>query len=203
VAFIPRTWATRHAGDILSPLAKSTGEYDVALVSIEQPKEAVPPIAFDTREAVAFTGDTVLIAGYPASFLGGILIQKSLSAVSAFTTIPEVLTFSESLVDAVSLGKTVLAQQGSSGGGVFNQHGYLVGLIATATLGKTTDDRELRAITLAHINRTFRSEVGMSIEEYLSQGSSEELRTLFAPTARALVPLFLPALNLSTTSALL
>lgn len=203
IAFIPHEWAQRHAADILSPLAKSTGEYDVALVSIERPKETVPPIAFDTREAVTFTGDSVLIAGYPASFLGGILIQKNLSAVSAFTTVPEVLTFSESLVDALSLGKTVLAQQGSSGGGVFNQHGYLVGIIATATLGNTTNDRELRAVTLAHIERTFRTETGMSLVEYLAQGTAEELRALFAPTARALIPLFLPALNLSTTSALL
>lgn len=203
IAFMPRIWAQRHAGDIMSSYAKSTGEYDVALVSIESPKEALPPIPFDAREAVAFTGDTVLIAGYPASFLGGILIQKNLSALSTFTTIPEVLTFSESLVDALNLGNTLLSQQGSSGGGVFNQYGYLVGLIATATLGNTTSDRELRAITIAHIDRAIRTEVGMSFATYLEQGDSTELTARFNPTARELIQLFLPPLRLSTTSALL
>lgn len=203
IAFMPRAWAQKHAEDIMSPFAKSTGESDVALVSIENPKEILPPIPFDTREAVAFTGDTVLIAGYPASFLGGILIQKNLSALSTFTTIPEVLTFSESLVDALNLGNTLLSQQGSSGGGVFNHYGYVVGLIATATLGNTTSDRELRAITMAHIDRTLRTETGMPFASYLEQGDSEELTTLFKPTARDLIHLFLSPLQLSTTTALL
>ncbi len=198
VAFMPRAWVQAHAQDILSSLAKSTGEYDVALISMEPLSGGTTPVKapYDTREAIAFIDDPVLVLGYPASFLGGILIQKSLSALSAVTTIPEVLTFSQALVDAVSLGPTILAQQGSSGGGVFNQYGYLVGIITTSSQGETTDERTLRAISLAHIDRTFRKEAGMSLQQFIEQAPAATLATSFASTSRELVLPFLKALQL-------
>jgi hypothetical protein len=98
----------------------------------------------------------VFLAAYPAGFLGGTTIQTNLYASSALSTVQALYTFNDpSQVDLVSLGGTVVAQSGSSGGAVINAAtGSLIGLITTETQGTTTASRDLNAITLAHVNRS-------------------------------------------------
>jgi hypothetical protein len=98
----------------------------------------------------------VFLAAYPAGFLGGTTIQTNLYATSALSTVQELYTFNDpSQVDLVSLGGTVVAQSGSSGGAVINAaNGSLIGIITTETQGTTTSSRDLNAITLAHVNRS-------------------------------------------------
>jgi hypothetical protein len=73
--------------------------------------------------------------------------------------VQQLYTFNDpSHVDLVSLGGTVVAQSGSSGGAVVSaQSGALMGLITTESQGTTTASRDLHAITLAHINRSLMS----------------------------------------------
>ena len=78
------------------------------------------------------------------------------------------LTFSQRLVDVISLGSVILAQGGSSGGAVVNGWGRLVGVVVTTSEGTTTASRDLRALTLAHVDRSLRQHTGTGLEDFLS-----------------------------------
>ncbi len=167
--YMPASWVRDHAEDIKKSRPKGTGEDDYALLLITKNIHASPlPNSFpfipiDTREAIGFTSDSVLLAGYPAEFSGSGSTRSNLYPSSVVSTVGDLLTFSENSVDLISLGSVVLAQSGSSGGAAINFWGRLVGLISTKSEGATTADRELRAITLSYINRDMRTETGESL----------------------------------------
>jgi hypothetical protein len=60
-------------------------------------------------------------------------------------------------------------------------NGELAGLIATATSGTTTADRDLRAITVAYIDRSLRAAGKEGLVEFLSQ-NLDTIASGFAPT---------------------
>ncbi len=174
IAF-PDAWLQEHAKDIKLELATGTGEHDWALLYItertdgsEKPK-TYPYVPFDARMGVAQTGDPVLLSGYPAGFLGGVTLQRDLWPVSTIVSIQKVYTFVTSTIDIISLGGNIVAQGGSSGGGVINQWGHLVGIIVTSSTADVTDDRDLRAVTLSHISDSFSRETGKGLLHYLNE----------------------------------
>ncbi len=185
VLAFPNAWAAKHAKDIKLELPTGTGEHDWALLYITgrtdgSPKpETFPFIEFDTRQAVTVENDSVLLASYPAGFLGGPTLQKDLWPVSTIVTIQKVFTFTKSKIDILALGGNIAAQGGSSGGGVVNQWGKLVGLISTSSIGETTAERDLRAVTLSHINDSITEQTGSDLPSFLKNGNFKETVELF------------------------
>ena len=116
------------------------------------------------------TGDAVLIASYPAGFLGGATLQKDLWPAATTVAIQKVFTFVRTTIDVLSLGGSIVAQAGASGGAVMNEWGQLVGLVSTSSLGDTTDERDLRAITVSHIDTSVTEQTGSSLLSWLQQG---------------------------------
>lgn len=179
VLAFPRVWAEQHAKDILTELPTGTGEHDWALLYITGTTSGVPKpdtfpfISFDTRHAVTQTHDPVLLASYPAGFLGSIALRKDLWSVSTIVSIQKVFTFTQGIIDVLSLGGNIAAQGGSSGGAVVNQWGHVVGLIVTSSLGDTTAERDLRAVTLSHIEQSLHAQVGEDLLPFLQQGDFE------------------------------
>ncbi len=166
IAFISDIWLQTHAPHIISENQTGTGENDVALLTIAPRESNSPPpipLPVDSREAVAFQGDVVTIASYPAGFLGGLTIERSLALVSTVASIGKLYSFQGNTIDMFSVGGTIVAQGGSSGSPVLNDHGYAVGMITTSSDGATTDTRDLRALTTSHIDRVLRQEMGMSL----------------------------------------
>ena len=160
VLMFPTLWAEEHAQDIHLETPTGTGEHDWALLYITGTVDGTskpltfPFVAFDSREGVAQTNDPVLLASYPAGFLGSINLQRNLWPVSTTVSVQKVYTFTEYIIDILALGGNIVAQGGSSGGAVVNQHGNLVGVIVTSSIGNTTQERDLRAVTLSHIDRS-------------------------------------------------
>jgi S1-C subfamily serine protease len=195
VLFIPPSWVKAHAGDIVQAKPVGTGEYDYALLRITeningQPLPVFPFVPMDTREAIGFTDDSVLVASYPAEFVGGISTQLNLYPVSSVTNIKNMLTFDNRYVDAISLGGIIGAQSGSSGGGVVNAWGQLVGIISTTSEGATTDARDLHAVTLSYINRSIVTESGRDLQSILSDDvvhESNVFNATIAPSLRQLL----------------
>ena len=117
--------------NITSSDPQGTGENDLALLLIKSkiiPTENLPAnfpfIAPDYSEESVSVKTPVLLAGYPAGFLGGIAIQKDLWPVSAGASILEIFTYSQNPsynIDIFSIGGSVVAQKGSSGGAVASQ----------------------------------------------------------------------------------
>jgi hypothetical protein len=110
---------------------------------------------------------------YPAGFLGGIEIQKDLYANSSVVYAKGIFTFKEKTIDLISVGGSVVAQKGSSGGALIRQSdGNLTGIVVTTTADKQTGDRDLRVITTSYINRALKNQIGMDLETFLNEDVS-------------------------------
>lgn len=193
ILYIPKAWVDAHAVDISAARPIGTGEHDYALIYIGEsvdarPRPSVfPYLAPDTREAIAFTGDQVLAAAYPAEFFGGQTTHFNLHPVTSIATVGQMYTFGSGSVDAISLGGVISAQSGSSGGGAINAWKRLVGILTTTSDGATTAERDLRAISLASIDRDFVDQTGMSLTAYLAADPAERSRGFMLSEAPALI----------------
>ncbi len=176
----PEAWVQEHAGDIREEYPVGTGEHDWALLYItesatEQPlPKTFPFVSLDTREGIAQAGQQVLLAAYPSGFLDSATLQRNLWPVTSVGQVKNVYTFATSTIDVLSFGGTIVAQGGASGGGALNAWGKLVGILTTSSMGPTTDDRDLRAISLAHINRSISVHTGGTLQAFLSAGGFAE-----------------------------
>ena len=106
--------------------------------------------------------------------MSGIVISKNLYISSAVTEVIELFTFKEGTLDLFSIGGSVVAQQGSSGGAVVNDKNELLGIIVTSSVAENTQDRDLRAITIAHINRSFVRDTGFDLQTLFSGNMTAE-----------------------------
>lgn len=175
VMYLPTVWMEEHASDITLSNPVGTGEYDFAFLYITgrtDPTAILPGtfpfVKIETDDSKVVVGNSVLATAYPAGFLGGISIQKDLYAVSAIATIGERFTFKQNTIDLFSTGGTVVSQGGSSGGAIVSDENKLLGIIVTSTREMTTTERDLRAITLGHINRSLIDDTGFGIDALLS-----------------------------------
>lgn len=164
--YLPPAWINANASQIIAQTGMGTGENDYAFLRITSPIDVSKPLP-EIFPALTMTTDSptrtepVLLAGYPAGFLSGITIEMNLYISTVLTQITEVFTFNDlGEADVISFGGSVVAQAGSSGGAVVRrQDGALQGIIATQTEAadsKSTDTRDLHAITLGHIDRALR-----------------------------------------------
>lgn len=178
--FLPPSWIRDNARKITQETPTGTGERDYALLRITggvSSSITLPPKFPFLLTAINAPdiGTDVLQAGYAAGFLGSITIQSDLYASSAWTKIRDVFTFNANTVDLLSLGGSIVAQGGSSGGPVVNQDGVLVGVIVTNSGTGDTSTRDLHALATAYIVRDFESERGKSIQQALSADLGQEV----------------------------
>lgn len=191
--YLPPIWISLHAHDIVNTEPKGTGEHDYAFLRITgrtDPSASLPGtfpfVPFDINDIELEVGDDVLAAAYPAGFLSGITIQKDLYTVSSIATIAERFTFVENTVDLISIGGTVVSQGGSSGGAAVSDKNMLVGIIVTSTKADTTAERDLRAITLGHINRSLSQYANTTIDGLLFGDLTLKAKLFNLSTASAL-----------------
>lgn len=191
--YMPAAWIEKNAQNIKLDSPTGTGENDYALLLIaestragEPLPESFPSIEFDALNEDMRINDPVLLASYPAGFLGGFDITRNLWITSSVASIMKLYTFQDVFpytLDGFSVGGTVLAQAGASGGGVFSlKSGKLIGLLSTSVLEGSTDKRDLRAISLFHINESIKKYTGEDLRTFLSgdlkQKSTEFNRTI-------------------------
>lgn len=174
--YISPRWIENNKTAIIEESPVGTGENDFAFLRITEmtmPDATLPSVfpflPYEVEEETLAVDEPVLIVGYPASFLGSIAVQKDLAITSTVGSITKLFTFDEQgLLDLISVGASILAQKGSSGGAVVRGNGNVTGLIVTSSSGATTAERELHAITLAHVNRVLKKEMGLDLTTFLS-----------------------------------
>lgn len=179
VLYFPQQWLNVNAKKIISDNPTGTGEHDFALLRITGTTGGSPlPSTFphvvpSLSENIG--SKPVVLTAYPAGFFDGATIQTNLYMASARTTVGQVFTFEEGGgTDLFSVGGTILSQKGSSGGAVVSESdATLIGLIATATQAPTTAERDLRAITLAHISKSIMSDQGFGLPTLLAGDLAE------------------------------
>lgn len=201
--YISPLWIQTNYKKIRLAEPTGTGENDFAFLLINEsinqetlplPRE-FPALALDFSDESLRAHNQVIAAAYPAGFLSGISIQKDLYPSSSVVTIGEAFTFTEKTADLFSIGGSLLAQQGSSGGAIVSSAGKLIGLIVTATDAAATGDRDLHAITPSHIARGFERDTGFALEQFLASDLAETAKSFNENVAPALTKLLESALQ--------
>lgn len=171
LVYISQNWVRANKSILKEQNPTGTGEDDFAFLRItgnidESNNKLKIYIEPNTRELIEI-GEPVLLASYPAGFLGGLSILRDLNITSAVTNIQDIFTFKNGTIDVISVGGTVVSQKGSSGGLVVDKKTSLLGIITTSSEGTTTSSRGLNAITLGYINRTLQKELSIDMRKFL------------------------------------
>ena len=199
--YISPRWINEHASDITAQEPLGTGQYDYALLLITSAvgdnslPASFPFLPFDSTKNSYEKGAPIVLASYPAGFLGGINIQQNLYVTSSVGIIDNIFTFKENTFDLFSISGSIVAQKGASGGAIVNSNGRLIGLIATATDANTTGERSLQAITIDHIENSLNEEMGMDLESFMGNNLQEQLQSFQNTLAPALTEALVKELN--------
>ncbi len=172
LVYISPNWVEENKAILKDKDPQGTGKDDFAFIRITETlnptkNETIPYIQPSIRENIKI-GEPVLLASYPAGFLGGLSILRDLNIVSSITNIQDVFTFKEETIDVISVGGTVVSQKGSSGGLVVDKNSLLIGIITTSSNGETTSTRNLNAITTPYINRSLQKEISLDLISFLN-----------------------------------
>ncbi|MSU74734.1 serine protease [Candidatus Kaiserbacteria bacterium] len=195
---IPIAWLQTNSTVLTTPAPSGTGEHDFALLAVSKGTdrnalpEAFPSIEFATSPPGAQT--PVVIASYGAQFLESSQLQSSLFPTIVFGSVRDVFTFAKTTIDVLALGGSAAAQEGSSGGGVANSPGELVGLITTSTITGETAKRSLNAITASYIRAEYASETGSALDLLLDQTTAISISN-FAKKIPELAAIITPQLR--------
>ncbi|MBU6323643.1 S1C family serine protease [Patescibacteria group bacterium] len=171
--YVSTSWLADNPSTLTQMAPTGTGEHDFALLAVTASATAAPlPDSFPyipLSTSHAYTGLPVAIGSYAAQFLSANEIRSSLSPTLVFGSVEDIYTFATNTIDLFSLGGTAAAQEGSSGGGVADANGNLVGTITTSTVTGNTADRTLRAITTDYIARDYAAQTGSSLSALLAE----------------------------------
>lgn len=201
--YLSPNWIRNNSKTITQSNPTGTGEDDFSLLYITSSvtpdtklPEHFPVVAIDTSDALITPGEQVLALGYPAGFLGGITISQELYSVASVATVGDVYTFKKDTFDLFSLGGTPVAQKGSSGGGIINPtNGRLSGLIVTTSESDSTGERDLRAITLSHIDRSLQEQESEGINQYLQGDLASKSLSFYENKAIELAQILIDAIT--------
>lgn len=196
--YIPSAWVADNAGVITQASPTGTGERDYALLAITTSATSAPlPTVFPyipLATTPPTAGTPVIIATYGAQFLQSSQIQSSLSPTFVFGSVKGVFTFQSNTVDVIALGGSVAAQQGSSGGGVADASGTLIGTITTSTTEGDTSTRNVNAITASYIRSSYASDTGQALDLRISSPLMSSIAA-FLPQIQPLKALITAQLN--------
>lgn len=198
--FMPPTWVAQNASKINDGHPTGSGEHDYALLYITgSVNSSIPlPTSFPflpIETSSPQEDENVVVTSYPAGFLGGIAIADNLYAVATDATIGTLYTFIAKTVDLFSIGGTIAAQEGSSGGAVVNGNGALTGLITTEEDATSTASRDLRALSTSYIMADFAKESGTALPAFLEGDIVQEATSFNLNTAPTLTAQLVNALE--------
>jgi len=166
--YIPSAWVSANTKILTESNPSGTGEYDFALLAISKSvtRDELPSSfsSIPLATSPSNTGTPVVIASYGAQFLESSQIQSALFPTVVFGSVKDVFTFANNTIDVLALGGSAAAQEGSSGGGIADGNGELVGTITTSTTQGTTDTRKLDAITASYVRSAYANETGEALD---------------------------------------
>lgn len=185
LVYISPSWLKANTNVLTQALPTGTGEYDFALIAVTKSATSTSalPSSFPSLPLATMPpdiGTPIAIATYGAQFLEPSQILSGLFPTVVFGSVKDVFTFETNTVDVLALGGSAAAQEGSSGGGVVDVTGKMIGTITTSTVTGTTDKRSLTAITASYIRAEYASETGKALDLLLAQSTATSIAD-FAP----------------------
>lgn len=187
--YISPAWIHANSTVLSQTLPTGTGEFDFGLLAITKSVTSTSlPASFNFISLASLppaAGAPIVIASYGAQFLESSQIQSALFPTVVFGSVKDVFTFATNSIDVLALGGSAAAQEGSSGGGVADSSGTLVGTITTSTVLGDTSTRSLDAITASYIRSEYSREMGTSLDLLLGASVTSSIAD-FAPQIPAL-----------------
>ena len=179
LVYFPVNWLETNRNIMNNPSPMGTGENDYAILIITTPTGPTPRTPTFTHASINIsTNDLVpnievVAAGYPGTNSGVFEIDSTPGLRIAQTYIVDFFTFSGRTYDILQTGPNVVAQRGSSGGGIFKEN-VLYGLIVTTNTN--AGGSYINALTIPYIKRDFENTTGINFTEFVF--SSHELLKL-------------------------
>jgi S1-C subfamily serine protease len=196
--YISPKWVYANADLLTQTNPVGTGQYDFALLAVtgSANSAALPPIfpSVSLSTESPSIGTPVTIASYGAQYLPPSQIKSGLFPTIVSDTVRDVFTYAVNSVDIFELGGSAAAQEGSSGGGVVNDKGSLVGMLTTSSLDANTSIRTLDAITASYIRAEYVDETGQSLDSLFDQSPTVTVAGFSSrvPALEALINAHLP-----------
>lgn len=200
LSYISGPWIRANSRTLTISDPKGTGKDDFALLRVTASATDTPlparfpfvPLAvndpYDIEEPVS-------IGSYGAQALTSVQIREYLYPTLVFGSIKDQFTFNTTTVDVLALGGSAVAQEGSSGGGVVNTKGELIAVISTSSVVGDLIKRDLHAITVDHIRRSFEADTGSSLDAYVDNTTPSYLVARFRNASLALSSVLVNALR--------
>jgi hypothetical protein len=187
--YISPKWLQTNPKVLTEISPNGTGEYDFALLAVSSSAtpnplpSSFPYIPLATQPPLPAA--QVAIASYGAQFLDPSQIVSTLFPTMVFGSVKDVFTFAVNTIDVLSFGGSAIAQEGSSGGGVVDIAGKLVGTITTSTISGAINTRSLSAITASYVRSEYANETGQPLDFLLAKPLLSSIAS-FAPRIPAL-----------------
>lgn len=185
LVYLSPSWIKENPQTLITKAPKGTGENDFAILAITGSATNTPlPAAFDfvpLGTDVPKIGEKVALGGYAAQYLDSATVRADLFPTIVFDPISDRYTFDTNTVDVLAVTGTAAAQEGSSGGGVVDEHDQLVAVITTSSISGDISSHKLNAITTRHIRASFSDDTGNVLDAYLAANDLKALVANFAP----------------------
>ncbi len=188
--YVSPKWVLKNPATLRSVSPLGTGEDDFAVLGITDTATTTPlPDTFAARTLATDepnVGDPISIGSYGAQYLTSAELNYALYPILVFGSIKDRFTFKANTVDLFSVEGSAASQEGSSGGGIVNANGQVMGIITTSSIAGNLATRSLNIITIGHIRRSFASDTGTSFDASLQNQSITALIAGFAGESKHL-----------------
>ncbi len=179
IVYLPSAWvyANRNAYSITTRLT-GTGEKDYAIIKRGELLTNNPPAEWSSsiETQAPIIGETIYLSGYPVfdqSVLTSALV--SITDQSSITNIYNLSNTNGALFDSAP---TTMAQIGSSGGGVFDSNGNLLGIMDAEISSVPGEAPSERIVGINYIENDLQSDTGQSLQSFISNAASESQKFL-------------------------
>ncbi len=188
--YVSTSWIHANPKTLESASPQGTGENDFAILGITDTATSTPlpgrysyvPLASGDPQV----GDPVAIGSYGAQYLTASEVNTGLYPILVFGSIQDRYTFHTNTVDLISIEGSAASQEGSSGGGITNAQGGLIGVITTSSVSGDFSGRFLNAVTINHIRRSYAADMGANLDSVLQNNSVSGLINNFAAQSKSL-----------------
>ncbi len=190
LVYLSPSWLKTNPDTLIETAPKGTGENDFAVLAITGSATKTPlPSVFSfvpLGSDVPKVGEKVAIGAYAAQYLTSDTVRSDLYPTIVFDAVSNRYTFDTSTIDVISIKGTAAAQEGSSGGGLVDEHNQIVGLITTSSVIGDISEHTLHAITPRHIRASFIADGNADFDSYFASNDSTTLITSFSSEANNL-----------------
>lgn len=177
VAFISPEWIKEYGKHINTEGAAQTGKSDFALLKLnldnltKTQRSALSPIS--TTRSLPGVGEIIYSLSYPANILGTNGVNSALPQQKEALNVNRLYSVGVTPNDVIETTASTAGQRGSSGGGILNKDGQLIGTITTIVNSSTPSKTLIRAMSLDHTDAELTRFSNINLAKVITYGSAD------------------------------